>query len=85
VAEIGCDLMAVTGRKFLRAPRGTGFLYAGRAMAQRLEPPFLDVRAAQWLSATEYRVRDGARRFETWETNHATKIGLGAAADYART
>jgi len=83
VDAIGCDLLAATGRKFLRAPRGTGFLYARRSIVERLHPPFVDLRAATWETVDTYRLRDDARRFETWETNHATKIALGVAADYA--
>ncbi|WP_262049186.1 aminotransferase class V-fold PLP-dependent enzyme [Bradyrhizobium sp. Bra78] len=83
VEAIGCDMLSATGRKFLRGPRGTGFLYVRRAMLQQLEPPMIDHFAAPWVSRDEYRLRDDARRFETWENNYAARLGLGAAVDYA--
>ena len=83
VAALGCDMLAATGRKFLRGPRATGFLYVRRATLAGLEPPMLDLFGATWTGPETYSLRDDARRFETWENNYATRLGLGAAADYA--
>ena len=83
VSTLQCDVLSGTGRKYLRGPRGTGFLFAGPRAMDRIEPPFLDLHAAEWTGDRSYEIRDDARRFENWETNYAGKLGLGAAVDYA--
>jgi selenocysteine lyase/cysteine desulfurase len=84
VAALRCDFLAATARKFLRGPRGVGFLYVSdRMLGQQRAPLWLDMRGAQWTGADEYELFDGARRFENWEFSYALLLGLGAAARYA--
>jgi selenocysteine lyase/cysteine desulfurase len=83
VDEIGCDFLSATGRKFLRGPRGTGFLYARTSMLDRVTPSQPDHHAADWSSTDDYTFADGAQRFEYWEYSHAGWLGLGAAVDVA--
>lgn len=83
VRDIGCDFLSATGRKYLRGPRGTGFLYVRGDWIERLDPPLLDQHAAELVNEREYVVRGDARRFENWECHFAGKAALGVAIDYA--
>jgi cysteine desulfurase / selenocysteine lyase len=85
VDVLGCDMLSATGRKYLRGPRGTGFLYVRRSMLERMEPPLLDMHAATWVSRNQFEVCRDARRFESWESSAAVRLGLGVAIEYALT
>ncbi len=83
VEALSCDFLSATSRKFLRGPRGVGFLYVRDEVIDQLEPPMLDLHAAEWTSADGYRLRPDAKRFENWEKNYANHLGMGVAIDYA--
>ncbi|MFD3925162.1 N-methyl-L-tryptophan oxidase [Streptomyces sp. NPDC058614] len=76
---LGCDLLIGTGRKFLRAPRGTGVLAVRRPLLDRLAPEAPDVRGARWIAERSWELVPDAKRFELWEAAHALRLGLGAA------
>jgi selenocysteine lyase/cysteine desulfurase len=81
---IRCDFLAATARKFLRGPRGIGFLYVSdAALARGSHPLLVDMRGANWVADDVYEPYDGARRFEQWELPYALLLGMGAAARYA--
>jgi selenocysteine lyase/cysteine desulfurase len=84
VERLRCDYLSVTARKFLRGPRGIGFMFASdRAMKRGDHPLFVDMRGAQWVNDGEYAVVDSAMRYEDWEFPYALVLGLGAATRYA--
>ena len=81
---IGCDFLAATSRKFLRGPRGVGFLWVSeRVLRAGWEPLFPDLRGADWIDDDLYQPLPDARRFENWEFPYALVLGMGAAARYA--
>lgn len=83
VNAIQCDVLSATGRKWLRGPRGVGFLYVSKRILESLHPPMIDLFSAVWVDVDRYELRNDARRFENWESNYAAKLGLGSAIDYA--
>ncbi|WP_278261306.1 aminotransferase class V-fold PLP-dependent enzyme [Nocardia sp. AG03] len=82
VAALDVDALSATGRKWLRGPRGTGFLYVRAELARSMEPDRLDLHGAQWVAPGEYRLAEDASRFEFWECDVAARLGLGAAVDH---
>ena len=85
VEDIGCDFLTATSRKFLRGPRGVGFLYVSdRALELGLEPLFPDMRGADWIEGDLYQPAPGAQRFENFEAPVALVLGMGRAARYAQ-
>jgi selenocysteine lyase/cysteine desulfurase len=84
VRELRCDFLSATARKFLRGPRGAGFLWVSdRALDRGAYPLLVDMRGAEWVEADEFRLAPDARRFENWEFAYALVLGQGAAARYA--
>lgn len=84
VHRIGCDALTATGRKYLRGPRGSGFVWVSQELLDAgIEPPTLDHHGAEPVGAHTYEVHPGAQRFENWEFNHAAVLGLGVAVDHA--
>ena len=81
--EIDCDMLSATGRKYLRAPRGTGFLYVRKSVQDRLKISYMDGFTAPHVTETDFQIRNDARRFELYEKNRALSLGLGKAIAYA--
>jgi selenocysteine lyase/cysteine desulfurase len=83
VQRLHCDFLSVTTRKFLRGPRGTGFLYiSDKALYAGLEPLFLDMRGATWQEKDMYIPQQDASRFEDWEFAYALVLGSSKAIEY---
>jgi selenocysteine lyase/cysteine desulfurase len=84
VRRLKCDFLSATARKFLRGPRGVGFLFVSdRALERGSAPLYIDMRGASWEGADQFRLAPDARRFENWEFAVSLVLGLGAAAEYA--
>jgi len=79
---LDADIITGTGRKWLRAPRGTGFLVVRDRAKAVLRPKLADLHGGTWTGADSYLLRDDARVYELWECDNAGRLGLIAAARY---
>lgn len=83
--ELKCDFLAATSRKFLRGPRGMGFLYVSDKMLDKnMAPLFPDTHGARWTGPDAFELAEGAKRYENWEFSHALLLGMGMAAKYSQ-
>lgn len=82
VNELNCDILSATGRKFLRGPRGTGFLWVKESLIGDMEPAMVNHWSAEWVEPHKFNLRPSAQRFERHEAAHAMRAGLGAAIEY---
>ena len=84
VEQLKCDYLSATARKFLRGPRGMGFMFASdRALARGDHPLFVDMRGARWSDLHSYEIEKSAKRYEEWESPYALVLGMSEAARYA--
>ncbi len=83
VEEIRCDFMAVTGRKFLRGPRGTGLLYVRAGLTGLRLPTIMDGWGSLWTGPWTAEHDQTAKVYELFEVGFAAKVGIGVALAYA--
>jgi selenocysteine lyase/cysteine desulfurase len=84
--RIGCDFFSGTFRKFLRGPRGAGFLYiSDNILNQDIWPMYVDMRGANWTDPNEFTLRKDGGRFEDWEFPYGLVLGAREAVRYALT
>ena len=84
VKKIKCDFLTATGRKFLRGPRGTGFLFVSdRLLNDGYFPLMIDLRGARWTGIDKFEILESAKRFENWEIPYSLLVGLTEAINYA--
>ena len=88
-------------RKYLRGPRGTGFLYiSSKILSQDVMPSHIDHYGCpivkvpsqsiyqlgtplQENNVIKFAPREGAKRFEFWESSISSRLGLGEAVRIA--
>ena len=80
--ELGVDFITGTGRKWVRGPRGTGFLYVKRSVLETLVKENVDLRGGSWVDRDRVRLREDAKVFELWEYGVADRLGLVTAGRY---
>lgn len=79
VQRLQCAALTAPGRKWLRGPRGTGFVHVHPEFLPRLRPLGADHFSRPWQAGATWAYRNDARRLEQSEASVALRLGLGAA------
>ena len=81
VKNINCDFFTASGRKYLRGPRGTGFLYMKKSITNKIDPIFLDMSSSNIDKDNRIVTRISSRFMENFEHSPALKLGLSTAIE----
>lgn len=79
VREWGASVFTGTGRKWLRAPRGTGMLWIAEEIVEGFRPPGIDGVSTVWDAASGLTTQPGMAKFEEFEAPIAAQVGLASA------
>ena len=77
VKRIKCDVLVGSGRKYLRGPRGTGFIYLNSKINISVCPQVLDLKNSR-IEDSKVKIMK-SKIFENFEYSPALKLGLTEA------
>lgn len=82
VQAIGCDFFTSNTHKWLGGPKGSGFLYARRALMERLQPAYVGAGALAHYSDNAIELQPNGKRFEFGTRGFAVHAGINYALDW---
>ncbi len=82
VKDLGCDFLAICGRKHLCGPQGCSALFVKEDRINLLEPIFVGGGVAKMTEDFEYELFPGVGRFNAGILNTSGAIGLGEAVNF---
>lgn len=83
VADIGCSLLFGTSRKWLRGPRGVGFLFVAGELIPQLRPTVLGHPGALWTDRDTIELAEDINRLHAGDYPYPAIAGFAAAAAFA--
>jgi len=79
VKKINCDVLVGSGRKYLRGPRGTGFIYINDNVREKINPMILDMKNAEII---EDKIKiSRSNIFENFEFSPSLQLGFSKAIE----
>ena len=79
VKKINCDVLVGSGRKYLRGPRGTGFIYINDKITNQISPMILDMKNSE-IIGDKIKINK-SNIFENFEFSPSLQVGLGKAIE----
>ena len=79
VKKINCDVLVGSGRKYLRGPRGTGFIYINDKIREKINPMILDMKNAE-IIGDKIKINK-SNIFENFEFSPSLQLGFSKAIE----